>query len=339
MFERFTERARQVVVLAQEEARILKHNYIGTEHLLLGLLREETGLAASVLDANDVTVERVRAAVVQIVGSGEEVTSGQIPFTPRSKKVLELSLRAAQERGHNYIGTGHILLGIAAENQGVASRVLLEFGLDSARLVDEVQSLMETGVEELPGEPRAAMSPGAAFTSLERTADYVLTARKVDPLVHGSDAAVLAYAAGALNALRDAGLVPNEVAQDWLARLLRPREGDQPSEQEFTGRALVRVVAAPTQPDDGFRVLGADLYRDGLIARVHVPDGGALPVSIDVADSAGTSYRPAGPVEWHGSDGVLGEAAFVPAVPAGASDLTVRAVFKDGSTAETAIPL
>src|SRR5882724_3703321 len=105
MFERFTERARQVVVLAQEEARTLKHNYIGTEHILLGLLREEEGLAARVLESLDITVERVRAQVVRIVGSGEEVTSGQIPFTPRAKKVLELALREALSLGHNYIDT------------------------------------------------------------------------------------------------------------------------------------------------------------------------------------------------------------------------------------------
>src|SRR5437762_393437 len=109
MFERFTERARQVVVLAQEEARTLKHNYIGTEHILLGLLREEEGLAARVLESLDITVERVRAQVVRIVGSGEEVTSGQIPFTPRPKKVLELALREALSLGHNYIRTDHIL--------------------------------------------------------------------------------------------------------------------------------------------------------------------------------------------------------------------------------------
>src|SRR5439155_755647 len=108
MFERFTERARQVVVLAQEEARTLKHNYIGTEHILLGLLREEEGLAARVLESLDITVERVRAQVVRIVGSGEEVTSGQIPFTPRAKKVLELALREALSLGHNYIGTEKI---------------------------------------------------------------------------------------------------------------------------------------------------------------------------------------------------------------------------------------
>src|SRR5436309_2690315 len=127
MFERFTERARQVVVLAQEEARTLKHNYIGTEHILLGLLREEEGLAARVLESLDITVERVRAQVVRIVGSGEEVTSGQIPFTPRAKKVLELALREALSLGHNYIGTEHILLGLVRENEGVAARILLDF--------------------------------------------------------------------------------------------------------------------------------------------------------------------------------------------------------------------
>src|SRR3954453_16706566 len=112
MFERFRERARQVVVLAQEEARTLKHNYIRREHILLGLLREEEGLAARVLESLDITVERERAQVVRIVGSGEEVTSGQIPFTPRAKKVLELALREALSLGHNYIGTEHILLGL-----------------------------------------------------------------------------------------------------------------------------------------------------------------------------------------------------------------------------------
>ena len=138
MFERFTERARQVVVLAQEEARTLKHNYIGTEHILLGLLREEEGLAARVLESLDITTERVRSQVVRIVGSGEEVTSGQIPFTPRAKKVLELALREALSLGHNYIGTEHILLGLVRENEGVAARILLDFDADSEKIRNEV---------------------------------------------------------------------------------------------------------------------------------------------------------------------------------------------------------
>jgi ATP-dependent Clp protease ATP-binding subunit ClpC len=126
------------VVLAQEEARTLKHNYIGTEHILLGLLREEEGLAARVLESLDITVERVRAQVVRIVGSGEEVTSGQIPFTPRAKKVLELALREALSLGHNYIGTEHILLGLVRENEGVAARILLYFDADSEKIRNEV---------------------------------------------------------------------------------------------------------------------------------------------------------------------------------------------------------
>ncbi len=138
LFERFTERARQVVVLAQDEARALKHNYIGTEHILLGLLREEEGLAARVLESLDITVEEVRAQVARIVGQGEEVTTGQIPFTPRAKKVLELALREALSLGHNYIGTEHILLGLVRENEGVAARILLDFDADAEKIRNEI---------------------------------------------------------------------------------------------------------------------------------------------------------------------------------------------------------
>ncbi len=160
MFERFTERARQVVVLAQEEARTLKHNYIGTEHILLGLLREEEGLAARVLESLDITVERVRAQVVRIVGSGEEVTSGQIPFTPRAKKVLELALREALSLGHNYIGTEHILLGLVRENEGVAARILLDFDADSEKIRNEVIRMLSGPSGRRQGQ--GAGAPGAA---------------------------------------------------------------------------------------------------------------------------------------------------------------------------------
>jgi ATP-dependent Clp protease ATP-binding subunit ClpC len=155
LFERFTERARQVVVLAQEEARTLKHNYIGTEHILLGLLREEEGLAARVLESLDITTERVRSQVVRIVGSGEEVTSGQIPFTPRAKKVLELALREALSLGHNYIGTEHILLGLVRENEGVAARILLDFDADSDKIRNEVIRMLSG-----PGGRRQGGGPG-----------------------------------------------------------------------------------------------------------------------------------------------------------------------------------
>ena len=142
MFERFTERARQVVVLAQSEARALKHNYIGTEHILLGLLREEEGLAARVLSSLGITVEEVRAQIVRVVGEGDEVTAGQIPFTPRAKKVLELSLREALSVGDNYIDTEHILLGVVRENEGVASRILFDLDADAAKIRNEVLGLV-----------------------------------------------------------------------------------------------------------------------------------------------------------------------------------------------------
>jgi len=153
VFERFTERARQVVVIAQSEARALKHNYIGTEHLLLGLLREEEGIAARVLMSFDVTVEEVRAQVARIIGQGDEVVGGRIPFTPRSKKILELSLREALAVGHNYIGTEHILLGLMREGEGVAVRILLDFGASPAAVRDEVLRLLTSSRGEVGAPP------------------------------------------------------------------------------------------------------------------------------------------------------------------------------------------
>lgn len=152
VFERFNERARQVIVLAQDEARGLKHHYIGTEHLLLGLLREETGSAASVLRSLDITVGEVRQLVARIVGQGDEPTSGQIPFTPRAKRVIELALREALSLGHAYIGTEHILLGIVDDNEGVAARMLLDFDVDSPKLRREVARALN--LDHLPPPPR-----------------------------------------------------------------------------------------------------------------------------------------------------------------------------------------
>ena len=168
VFERFTERARQVAVFAQEEARTLRHDYIGTEHLLLGLLREDEGLAARVLESLDITIERVRGQVVRIVGSGEEITSGQIPFTPRAKKVLEMALREALSLGHNYIGTEHILLAIARENDGVASRILLDFDADAEKIRKEVIRMVSG-----PSGPRAGRGggPGGPVHRIIRSGD------------------------------------------------------------------------------------------------------------------------------------------------------------------------
>jgi ATP-dependent Clp protease ATP-binding subunit ClpC len=150
MFERFTERARQVVVLAQDEARALRHNYIGTEHLLLGLLREEEGLAARVLGSLDLTVEEVRGQVARIVGQGDEVTSGQIPFTPRAKRVLELAQREGLSLSHNHIGTEHILLGLVREGEGVANGILADLGAGSEPMRSAV--LAEHPAETPPSE-------------------------------------------------------------------------------------------------------------------------------------------------------------------------------------------
>ena len=149
MFERFTERARQVVVLAQNEARALKHNYLGTEHILLGLLGEEEGLAARVLESLDITVEEVHAQIARVVGQGDEAVLGQIPFTPRAKKVLELSLAESLSLGHNYIGTEHLLLGVVRENDGVAARILYDLGADAEKIRTEVIRMLSGPGERL----------------------------------------------------------------------------------------------------------------------------------------------------------------------------------------------
>ena len=142
VFERFTDRARRVVVLAQEEARLLNHNYIGTEHILLGLIHEGEGVAAKALESLGISLEAVRAQVEEIIGHGGSAPSGHIPFTPRAKKVLELSLREALQLGHNYIGTEHILLGLIREGEGVAAQVLVKLGADLSRVRQQVIQLL-----------------------------------------------------------------------------------------------------------------------------------------------------------------------------------------------------
>ena len=155
MFERFTDRARRVVVLAQDEARGLKHNYIGTEHLLLGLISEGEGVAAKALETMGIKGEAVRASVIEIIGEGEKPVEGHIPFTPRAKRVFELSLREALQLGHNYIGTEHLLLGLLKEGEGVAAQVLTKQGADLAQVRQTViQMLGRSRALELR-DPRA----------------------------------------------------------------------------------------------------------------------------------------------------------------------------------------
>jgi ATP-dependent Clp protease ATP-binding subunit ClpC len=142
MFQRFTGRARRVVVLAQEEARLLNHNYIGTEHILLGLIHEGEGVAAKALESLGISLQAVRSEVEEIIGQGQSAPTGHIPFTPRAKKVLELSLRESQQLRHGSIGTEHILLGLLREGEGVAAQVLVKLGADLSRVRQQVIELL-----------------------------------------------------------------------------------------------------------------------------------------------------------------------------------------------------
>ena len=161
MFERFTDRARRVVVLAQEEARLLNHNYIGTEHILLGLIHEGEGVAAKALESLGISLEAVRSQVEEIIGQGGSSPSGHIPFTPRAKKVLELSLREALQLGHNYIGTEHILLGLIREGEGVAAQVLVKLGADLSRVRQQVIQLL-SGYSGPGGQEKAGATAGGS---------------------------------------------------------------------------------------------------------------------------------------------------------------------------------
>ena len=159
MFERFTDRARRVVVLAQDEARGLKHNYIGTEHLLLGLISEGEGVAAKALETMEIKGEAVRASVIEIIGEGEKPVEGHIPFTPRAKRVFELSLREALQLGHNYIGTEHLLLGLLKEGEGVAAQVLTKQGADLSQVRQTVIQML-SGYQRGDEEGRESVGAG-----------------------------------------------------------------------------------------------------------------------------------------------------------------------------------
>jgi ATP-dependent Clp protease ATP-binding subunit ClpC len=185
MFERFTDRARRVVVLAQEEARMLNHNYIGTEHILLGLIHEGEGVAAKALESLGISLDAVRQQVEEIIGQGQQAPSGHIPFTPRAKKVLELSLREALQLGHNYIGTEHILLGLIREGEGVAAQVLVKLGADLNKVKQQVIQLLN-GYQSK--EPAGTASEGAPSTSLVldqfgRNLTQDARAGKLDPVI------------------------------------------------------------------------------------------------------------------------------------------------------------
>ncbi|MGN6606718.1 MAG: Clp protease N-terminal domain-containing protein, partial [Jatrophihabitans sp.] len=185
MFERFTDRARRVVVLAQEEARMLNHNYIGTEHILLGLIHEGEGVAAKALESLGISLDAVRQQVEEIIGQGQQAPSGHIPFTPRAKKVLELSLREALQLGHNYIGTEHILLGLIREGEGVAAQVLVKLGADLNKVRQQVIQLLNGYQSKEPAGTASEAAPSTSLVLDQFGRNLTQAARegKLDPVI------------------------------------------------------------------------------------------------------------------------------------------------------------
>ena len=187
MFEKFTDKARRVVVLAQEEAKMLNHNYIGTEHLLLGLIHEGEGVAAKSLEALGISLDAVREQVQEIIGTGQTAPSGHIPFTPRAKKVLELSLREALQLGHSYIGTEHLLLGLIREGEGVAAQVLTKLGADTNRVRQQVIQLLSgfQGKEavQVGGETNAPQKGSQILDQFGRNLTQAAAEGKLDPVI------------------------------------------------------------------------------------------------------------------------------------------------------------
>ena len=191
MFERFTDRARRVVVLAQEEAKMLNHNYIGTEHILLGLIHEGEGVAAKALESLGISLDAVREQVQDIIGQGQQQPTGHIPFTPRAKKVLELSLREALQLGHNYIGTEHILLGLIREGEGVAAQVLVKLGADLNKVRQQVIQLLSGYQGKEPAavsgaaneSTQAAQGGSAVLDQFGRNLTQAARDNKLDPVI------------------------------------------------------------------------------------------------------------------------------------------------------------
>jgi hypothetical protein len=249
MFQRFTDRARQVVVLAQEEARRLDHNYVGTEHILLGLISEGGGVAARALESLGIGLDAVRQQVEEIIGQGQQAPSGHIPFTPRAKKVLELSLRESMQLGHTYIGTEHILLGLVREGDGVAAQVLVRLGADLNRVRQQV-------IQLLAG--RAAAEPGPGVDVRPEMAEQ---RAGIGPDTSDLDEQIEAARAGKQAAID---------AQDFeQAVLLRHRETQLLAAK--AARQEQRAAAHPALPDlvEQSRQLTAEVERLRALLRQH----------------------------------------------------------------------
>jgi hypothetical protein len=300
MFERFTDRARRVVVLAQEEARLLNHDHIGTEHILLGLVHEGDGVAARALTELGISLEAVRAEVEEIIGRGTEPAGGQIPFTPRAKKVLELSLREAMALGHNYIGTEHILLGLIREGEGVAAQVLAKLGASQDRVRRQVVQLLSgyagTGLPEqqplgqlrLGQQAAEAMVAGGPGVYQDEPAELVRVVPVAQEVHHGPGYRMVLISLEIWSGWLDLryALLPDEppavpagfdLAFDWRAT------DDQGTEYELAGAAssggrLLRVHQLSFRPGlaEGARSLT-------LTVSEHRAEGPLAVVEIELA--------------------------------------------------------
>jgi hypothetical protein len=258
MFERFTDRARRVVVLAQEEARMLEHSYIGTEHILLGLVSEGSGVGAKALEALGVELVRVRSAVEGIVGKGGgEVPAGHIPFTPRAKKVMELSLREALQLGHNYIGTEHLLLGLLREQEGVGAQVLVRSGLEISTVRMKVIQLLQGWTKTPAGPPP------------HRTADEAAGREHFDRMSPGLRAAIEAAAgyAGSATAIGTQHLLAVFATWDDLAANAALRAGG--FDAQTLGAPIVDWPVAGTRDETdeqwGMRVTEVEVAAVGVV--------------------------------------------------------------------------
>jgi ATP-dependent Clp protease ATP-binding subunit ClpA len=261
MFEWFTDRARRVVVLAQEEARLLNHDYIGTEHLLLGLAHESEGVAAKALESLGIRLEALRSQVQEIIGQGQRAPTGHISFTPRAKKVLELSLRESQQLGHNYIGTEHLLLGLIREGEGVAAQVLVELGADLSRVRQQVIQLLSGDA----GGKEAAEQAGARTRLVHMTVpeDLREAEEQLAQVRRQKEAAIDAEDFDRAAALRDQ-------ERQLLGRLAE-------REREWTAGVDLEAVVGENQRLHGEvqRLLG-EVQRLRKLLRQHgiEPDGG-----------------------------------------------------------------
>jgi len=268
MFERFTDRARRVVVLAQEEARLLQHNYIGTEHILLGLIHESEGVAARVLGEMGVSLDAVREKITGIVGQGEGAPTGHIPFTPRSKKVLELALREALALKHNYIGTEHILLGLLQEGEGLAAQVLVELGADLSVARQNVIGILGPAVTRpgRRGHPNVALGPGAAQGAARALATPAATivAAQARRLAQGARVGSQHYLLGLLGEERS-------LAATVLTSLGVTREAVEAKLQE-----LDAAGTSDEAPEDaGARRMSLRIEAERLVLEVDDPEQAA----------------------------------------------------------------